>query len=99
MRRPYASLQVHVCADEPNYPALFADLNDDLQDVVGAVVLGVTDTERFAKWLDCQSADLKFAVVAEQSHLLAKRPRAEVIPLVDKTGHLPHVLNYSLRRR
>lgn len=99
VRRPYPGLEVHLCADEPAYPQLFAALEDDLKSVVGANVVEVADTQRFAKWLDCQIGDLKFAVIAEQSHLLAKRPRAEVIPLVDKTGHLPHVLNYSLRRR
>jgi hypothetical protein len=98
LRRPYERLEVHVAADEPVYPLVLADLEGRLEAVLGARVEGVADTRRFAKELRVRAGGLPFVLIAEQSHLLAKRPRAEVVPLVDKTRHLPHVLDYSLRR-
>ena len=99
VRRPYQSLDVHVCADEPRFPVLLEALAPALNKSVNGEVVDVTDTERFAKCHRVRVDGNEFTVIVEQSNLLAKRPRAEVIPLVDKTMHLPHVLDYSLRNR
>ena len=99
VRRPYSKLCLHVVADEPLFPALLADLTDSIDRIVEAKVLRVTDTTRFAKELLAKTGSLEFTIIVEQSNLLAKRPRNEVVPLVDKTGHLCHVMDFSLRRR
>ena len=69
------------------------------EELVAAKVERVTETPRYAQRLEVTAGPLAFVLIAEQSHLLAKRPRAEVVPLNDQTGRLPHVLDYSLRRR
>jgi hypothetical protein len=99
LRRPYSRLEVHLAADEPEFPRVMAELEATLAGLLGARVERVSETQRFARELQLQAGQLAFTLIAEQSHLLAKRPRAEVIPLVDRTGHLPHVLDYSRRRR
>lgn len=100
VRRPYETLRLHAAADEPLFPALLSDLTQSLDRITQAEVVQVTDTPRFAKKLLARGpGNLEFTLVLEQSNLLAKRPRCEVIPLVDKTGHLCHVLDFSLRRR
>ncbi len=99
IRRPYKTLEMHLCADEPEYPQVIRGLPEELERVVGAKILSRRDTERLAQEFSLSTTALEWTLIAEQSNLLAKRPRAEVVPLVDKTGHLPHVLNYSLRSR
>jgi hypothetical protein len=99
LRRPYRALRLHLSADEPVYPALLRELGSGLACVPGSKVASVADTERFARDLSFEAQGLAFSLIAEQSHLLAKRPRAEVIPLVDKTGHLTHVMDFSRRKR
>jgi hypothetical protein len=99
VRRPYRKLRLHVAADEPAFPALLLALPAALQAAAGAKVLRVGDTPRLAKEIALRSGDLDLTLVAEQTNLLAKRPRAEVAPLVDKTGHLTHVMDFSRRRR
>ena len=99
IRRPYRKLRLHVAADEPAFPGLVAGLPAALETAVGAKVLRVGDTPRLAKELSLRSGNLELTLVAEQTNLLAKRPRAEVAPLVDKTGHLTHVMDFSQRRR
>jgi hypothetical protein len=99
LRRPYRKLEVHLAADEPEFPLVIAELEATLTRLTAARVERAGETQRFARELELRSGRLPFTLIAEQSHLLAKRPRAEVVPLVDKTGHLPHVLDYSLRRR
>ena len=99
LRRPYGGLDIHLSVDEPQYPEVLAELTAGLACLPGSQVKNVEDTDRFAKCLQVEVEALRFTLIAEQSHLLAKRPRAEVTPLVDKTLHLPHVLDYSLRGR
>ena len=99
LRRPYSRLEVHLAADEPEFPRVMAELEATLAGLLGARVERVSETQRFARELQLQAGQLSFTLIAEQSHLLAKRPRAEVVPLVDRTAHLPHVLDYSRRRR
>ena len=38
-------------------------------------------------------------LIVEQTSLLAKRPRAHVVALVDKTTHLTHVMDFSARAK
>src|SRR5262249_33750311 len=99
LRRPYSKLCLHVAADEPSFPAVLADLTGSMDRIIEARVFKVTDTTRFAKELLARTGSLEFTVIVEQSNLLAKRPRSEVVPLVDKTGHLCHVMDFSLRKR
>lgn len=99
IRRPYRKLRLHVAADEPAFPALVAGLGAALEMAAGAKILRVGETTRLAKELTLRSGSLELTLIAEQTNLLAKRPRAEVAPLVDKTGHLTHVMDFSLRRR
>jgi hypothetical protein len=98
VRRPYTKLRLHLAADEPLFPALVADLTRSIDRIIEAKVLKVSDTPRFAKELELRAGSLEFTVIVEQSNLLAKRPRNQVIPLVDKTGHLCHVMDFSLRK-
>lgn len=99
LRRPYRTLRLHLAADEPDYPSLAAELCAGFLCIPGCKVLAVTDTRRFAKELALEAGGLPFRLIAEQSNLLPKRPRAEVIPLVDKTCHLTHVMDFSRRKR
>jgi hypothetical protein len=99
LRRPYKGLEVHLSVDEPDYPGFLDALESELRTRLQARVVTVEETRRYARDLTVEAGARRFHLIAEQSHLLAKRPRAEVVPLVDKTGHLPHVLDYSLRQR
>jgi hypothetical protein len=99
LRRPYNNPRLHLCANEPSYPLLEAELSTGLAAIPGVKVREVSETARLAKQVDMEAAGLAFTIVLEQSHLLAKRQRAEVVPLVDKTGHLTHVMDFSGRRR
>jgi hypothetical protein len=76
LRRPYRALRLHIAADEPQFPGLAAELPSLLARVLGAETLGVADTRRLAKELSLRADGLAFACIAEQSNLLAKRPRA-----------------------
>ena len=99
LRRPYRNPRLHLCADAPAYPPLEAELSTGLAAIPGVQVSGVSETPRLAKQIDMKAAGVNFTVVVEQSHLLAKRPRTEVVPLVDKTGHLTHVMDFSGRKK
>ncbi|MBI4603007.1 MAG: hypothetical protein HY721_13700 [Planctomycetes bacterium] len=97
LRRPYRSLELHLAADEPAFPRVVAALSQGLPWIPGARVLAIAETRRFAKEIALEAQGLPFTLIAEQSYLLAKRPRAEVVPLIDKTGHVTHVMDFSLR--
>lgn len=100
LRRPYVSLCLHLTADEPEYPSVLQELSrgEAQLGIPGLKIRGIHDTQRFAKELVLEADGNVFTVIAEQSYLLAKRPRSAVVPLVDKTGHLPHVLDYSAKK-
>lgn len=97
LRRPYRALRLHIAADEPQFPALVAELSSILARVLGAETVRVADTRRLAKELTLKAHGLDLVCIVEQSNLLAKRPRSFVAPLVDKTGHLIHVMDFSDR--
>jgi len=105
LRRPYPGLEVHVAADAPQFPGLVADLERLLASHLAVTVDSIAGTqrlaERFAVRLGERSggALLPVTIIVEQSCYLAKRPRAWVVPLEDRTGHLCHVMDFSARRR
>lgn len=99
VRRPYSGARLHVAIDEPEFRDLLPALGAELARGLGAAALRVADTQRLAKEVTLRAGGLDFTVVAEQTCLLAKRPRAELVPLVDKTGHLPHVMDFSRKRK
>jgi hypothetical protein len=98
LRRPYGKLELHIAADEPDFPGLLEEVRAGLPSLAGSRVLSVTDTHRFAKELAVEAGGLRFVLIVEQTNLLAKRPRAEVVPFVDKTRHLTHVMDFSMRK-
>jgi hypothetical protein len=99
LRRPYRNPRLHLSADEPSHPSLVAELSNGLASIPGLKVRGISETPRFATQIDMEAGALAFTIVAEQSNLLAKRQRAEVVPLIDKTGHLTHVMDFSGRKK
>ncbi|HVR74498.1 MAG TPA: hypothetical protein VMT52_09210 [Planctomycetota bacterium] len=98
LRRPYGNLELHIAADEPDFPALLEEVSAGLPPLPGSRVLSVADTQRFAKELAVEAGGSRFLLIVEQTNLLAKRPRAEVVPFVDKTRHLTHVMDFSRRK-
>jgi hypothetical protein len=94
LRRPYRRLEVHLASDEPDFPSLAAEL----EGFIGAGGLTSprwSDVPRFARQLEGLLEGFPITAVLEKSSLLAKRPRSAVVPLVDKTGHLCHVMDFS----
>lgn len=99
LRRPYAALDVHLAADEPVALQVLALLEEEVPCLQGSRVAARREVPRFASEHDVEAGGQTFRLTVEQSHLLAKRPRAEVVPLVDKTGHVMHVMDFSKRAR
>ncbi len=97
LRRPWRRLEVHLAADEPDFDGLLADLPRIVAG--GGPLTGVawSDVPRFAREMKGLLAGAPITVVLEKSSLLAKRPRSAVSSLVDKTGHLCHVMDFSRR--
>ena len=93
VRRPYKTLELHLAADEPDFLALAARIPRWLAEL-GADLLGESETVRRAREFKARLHDLAFTVIAEQTCFLAKRPRAHVTSLLDKTGHLTHVMDF-----
>lgn len=99
LRRPYKSLELHLAADQPDYPGLLAEIqrNPTRLGIASLQLHGSSEVPRFARELVLALDSVRLTLVLEQSYLLAKRPRAYIVPFVDKWGHLPHVLDYSAR--
>ena len=104
LRRPFGRVTVHLDADEPDFPGLVGDLENILALVSARVdAARWSDTTRKARQLDTsielQTEEGPFqgevTFVVECSAFLAKRPRRAVVPLVDKTTHLTHVMDFS----
>jgi hypothetical protein len=97
LRRPYRRLEVHLACDEPEFAALLGELE---RLVAGASRLESavwSDVPRLARQLAGLLEGAPVAAVLEKTSLLAKRPRQAVASLVDKTGHLTHVMDFSRR--
>ena len=97
VRRPYEAPTFHVAVDEPDFAAMVDGMGPTLDRLVGGKVLSVADVPRFAKELGVEVEGRGLRLVIERTSMLAKRPRAHVATLFDRTGHLAHVLDYSLR--
>lgn len=95
LRRPLPRLEVHLAADEPHWPALVAEIEPALQGFGPLAQPRWSDTQRLARQLDALFHGAPVIVIVERTALLAKRKRRAVKSLVDKTGHLPHVLDYE----
>ncbi len=102
IRRPYSRLDLHIAVDEPDFDPVLAELPALLAELFQARCAAIEDVPRFAKELRLEweggAHGSSVRVTLERTSLLAKRPRAYVAALFDRTAHLPHVLDYSLRR-
>ena len=104
LRRPFGRVTVHLDADEPDFPGLVGDLENILAGASARVSAPRwSDTTRNARQLDA-SIELQtdegrhqgnVTFVVECSAFLAKRPRKAIVPLVDKTTQLTHVMDFS----
>jgi len=103
LRRPFGPVTIHAVASEPDFPALVGAVEEILIQT-GAEVENPrwSDTPRHARQLDAEVA-LEVdgnrlvegvTLVIECAAFLAKRPRRAVVPLVDKTTHLTHVMSF-----
>ncbi len=97
VRRPYRQLEAHLGADEPDVSTVVDKLPGALKEILGAELVGTADVPRLAKELRFSKGDLAWSVIVERTSMLAKRPRARVVALLDRTGHLTHVMDFSLR--
>jgi hypothetical protein len=102
LRRPFGRVAVHAMADEPEFPALVAAWPGILERS-GADLSKArwSDAPRNARQLDAEfrlrglsGAAVPLTCVIECSAFLAKRPRKAVLPLVDKTCHLTHMMTF-----
>ena len=93
LRPPYASLEAHLAADEPDFAFIISRV-ESLAAGPGRRLEDVrwSDVPRFAREMRAVLDGRPFAVVVEQTPLLAKRPRTAVSALLDRTGHLYHVM-------
>jgi hypothetical protein len=94
LRRPWRRIEVHLAADEPDFEALLADLPRLLAGSAPLTAVEWSEVPRFAREMKALLEGAPVTVVLEKSSLLAKRPRAAVSALVDKTGHLYHVMDF-----
>jgi hypothetical protein len=98
VRRPYAALDIHLAVDEPDYDAVLAGLEGMVGDGRRIDGLAWADVPRFARQMSFRFEGTPVAVVLEKTPLLPKRPRAAVACLLDRTGHLYHVMDFSKPR-
>lgn len=100
-RRPYGVVTIHAVADEPDFPSLVDTWEERIGRVATLENAAWSDTTPNARQLDAtlelEKRSLRGPVcfVLECSAFLAKRPRQVVVPLLDKTGHLTHVMDFS----
>jgi hypothetical protein len=98
LRPPYRRLEVHLAADDPDFAAVLEKLEGLVAGPSRLEVAGRTEVPRFARQIEGRLDGAPLTVVLEKSPLLAKRPRAAVACLLDRTGHLYHVMDFSARR-
>lgn len=92
---PPERLEAHLATDDPRFAGLFAG-HARILEALGAAAHEDSDAPCAGKLCRASLAGgHPFELVFERLSLLAKRPRAAVKPLVDKTGHLRHVLDYG----
>ncbi len=93
LRRPYARLEVHLAADEPDFAALLSRFENLLAGPAKLTEPRWSDVPRFARQFDCRIDGKPVTAIIEKTSLLAKRKRTAVAALADKTGHLYHVID------
>jgi len=92
---PYRRLEIHIATDEPDFDGLLSDLEALIAGQGELQVKGWSDTPRFARELQGLLDGQPITVIMEKTCFLAKRPRRAVSSLLDKTGHLYHVMDFS----
>jgi hypothetical protein len=95
LRPPYRRLEVHLAAEEPDFAAILEGLDRLVAGPTRLEVTGRAEVPRFARQIEGRIEGAPVTVVLEKSPLLAKRPRAAVACLLDRTGHLYHVMDFS----
>lgn len=103
LRRPFDKATIHAMANEPDFQPLVDGWEELITSTGCALENSVwSDTRRNARQLvakisigDDSSDSIKVTFVLECAAFLAKRPRKAVVPLVDKTNHLTHVMDFS----
>ena len=98
LRPPYRRLEVHLAADDPDFAAVLEDLEGLVAGPSRLEVTARAEVPRFARQIEGRIGGAPVTVILEKSPLLAKRPRAAVACLLDRTGHLYHVMDFSLQK-
>jgi hypothetical protein len=98
LRPPYRRLEVHLAADDPDFAAVLEGLERLVAGPSRLEVSARTEVPRFARQIEGRIDGAPVTVILEKSPLLAKRPRAAVACLLDRTGHLYHVMDFSARK-
>ena len=99
LRRPFATVELHLAADEPDFEAVRAGLEALLAGGHPLADVRWAEVPRFARELRGLLEGHPVTVVLEKTSLLAKRPRTAVSSLVDPSGHLYHVMDFSGSRK
>ncbi len=99
LRPPYKKLEIHLAADEPDFDGLLRDLEGFVAGPAKLHVESWSDVPRFARELKGLLEGQPITVILEKTSFLPKRPRNAVCSLIDKTGHLVHVMDFSLARK
>ncbi len=100
LRDPRPPLDLHVAAEEPDFESVFAG-HEALLAAAGPVE-SHRDGPAHPDARECRAriAGLgEVVLTVERMSLLSKRPRAAVTPLVDRSGKLRFVLDYSKKPR
>jgi hypothetical protein len=96
---PFAGpIDLHIATSDPLFDALTADHAAWL--AAGGKVVSHRDADApvFARACEAElEGGVKVALTIERLSLIPKRPRAHVAPLVDKTGQVRYVMDYSKR--
>lgn len=97
---PFAGpIDLHIATSDPLFDALSADHAAWLG--AGGKVLSHRDADApvFARACAAElEGGVKVALTIERLSLVPKRPRAHVAPLVDKTGQVRYVMDFSGRK-
>lgn len=94
VRRPYRDLDLRMAAMDPDFEGLVADHLAILSRVAPVASHADEDADFEARRCKATLASGTILVLTlERMSLLGKRGRAEVVPIVDKTGRFRTVLN------
>ncbi|MBI4613271.1 MAG: hypothetical protein HY720_06640 [Planctomycetes bacterium] len=94
VRRPYRELDLRMAAMDPDFAGLVADHGAILSRV--APVASHADEDADFEGKRCKAtlaSGARLVLTLERMSLVGKRSRAEVVPIVDKTGRFRTILN------